>query len=139
MVIVVGCSHPGIDKIVEAAAAINPRIHFIAGGFHLVVSKDAEIEQDRRDPARHVQSRLRGARPLHRRADLHGPEEGLRRALPLRRAGHDASRSAPRRAPFAGAGQDAPAAMNEDDLKSYRTLLANSDDHEHSLLAHDAH
>src|SRR5262249_13402807 len=37
LVIVVGCSHPGIDKIVESATAINPRIHFIAGGFHLVV------------------------------------------------------------------------------------------------------
>src|SRR5256886_7331851 len=45
IVIVVGCSHPGIDKIVAAAAAINPRIHFIAGGFHLVVSNDQEIEK----------------------------------------------------------------------------------------------
>jgi 7,8-dihydropterin-6-yl-methyl-4-(beta-D-ribofuranosyl)aminobenzene 5'-phosphate synthase len=45
LVIVVGCSHPGIDKIVEAAAKINPRIHFVAGGFHLVVSKDEEIEK----------------------------------------------------------------------------------------------
>src|SRR6201993_3411240 len=34
MVIVVACSHPGIDKIVESATMINPRIHFIAGGFH---------------------------------------------------------------------------------------------------------
>jgi 7,8-dihydropterin-6-yl-methyl-4-(beta-D-ribofuranosyl)aminobenzene 5'-phosphate synthase len=39
-VLVVGCSHPGIDKIVEAAAAINPKIHLIAGGFHLVVASD---------------------------------------------------------------------------------------------------
>jgi 7,8-dihydropterin-6-yl-methyl-4-(beta-D-ribofuranosyl)aminobenzene 5'-phosphate synthase len=31
LVIVVGCSHPGIDKIVESTTAINPRIHFIAG------------------------------------------------------------------------------------------------------------
>jgi 7,8-dihydropterin-6-yl-methyl-4-(beta-D-ribofuranosyl)aminobenzene 5'-phosphate synthase len=45
MAIVVGCSHPGIDKIVAAAAAINPRIHFIAGGFHLVVTSDADIEK----------------------------------------------------------------------------------------------
>lgn len=45
MVIVVGCSHPGIDKIVAAAAAINPRIHVIAGGFHLVVTSDADIEK----------------------------------------------------------------------------------------------
>jgi hypothetical protein len=40
---------------------------------------------------------------------------------------------------IAGGGQDAPAAMDGDDLKSYRTLLAKSDDHEHSLLAYDAH
>ncbi len=45
IVIVVGCSHPGIDKIVEAASAINPRIHLIAGGFHLVVSSDTDIEK----------------------------------------------------------------------------------------------
>ncbi len=45
MVIVVACSHPGIDKIAAAAGAINPRIHFIVGGFHLVVSTDAEIER----------------------------------------------------------------------------------------------
>jgi 7,8-dihydropterin-6-yl-methyl-4-(beta-D-ribofuranosyl)aminobenzene 5'-phosphate synthase len=32
MMIVVGCSHPGIDKIVEAASTINPRIHMVAGG-----------------------------------------------------------------------------------------------------------
>jgi 7,8-dihydropterin-6-yl-methyl-4-(beta-D-ribofuranosyl)aminobenzene 5'-phosphate synthase len=44
MVIVVGCSHPGIDKIVEAAGTINPRIHLIAGGFHLVVANDSDIE-----------------------------------------------------------------------------------------------
>jgi len=43
LVIVVGCSHPGIDKIVEAASAINPRIHLIAGGFHLVVASDPDI------------------------------------------------------------------------------------------------
>ena len=43
LVLVVGCSHPGIDKIVEAAAAINPRIHLIAGGFHLVVASDDVI------------------------------------------------------------------------------------------------
>jgi 7,8-dihydropterin-6-yl-methyl-4-(beta-D-ribofuranosyl)aminobenzene 5'-phosphate synthase len=45
MVIVVGCSHPGIDKIVAAAAAIHPHIHIIAGGFHLVVASDADIEK----------------------------------------------------------------------------------------------
>ena len=45
MVIVVGCSHPGIDRIVDAATNINPHIHLIVGGFHLVVSPDPEIAQ----------------------------------------------------------------------------------------------
>jgi 7,8-dihydropterin-6-yl-methyl-4-(beta-D-ribofuranosyl)aminobenzene 5'-phosphate synthase len=45
LVIVVGCSHSGIDRIVESATAINPRIHFIAGGFHLVVAPDPDIEK----------------------------------------------------------------------------------------------
>jgi len=45
IVLVVGCSHPGIDKIVEVATSINPRMHLVAGGFHLVVAKDEEIER----------------------------------------------------------------------------------------------
>ena len=45
MVIVVGCAHPGIDRIVAAAAAINPHIHIVAGGLHLVVASDADIEK----------------------------------------------------------------------------------------------
>lgn len=45
IVVVVGCSHPGVDKIVAAAATINPRVHLIAGGFHLVVTSDADIEK----------------------------------------------------------------------------------------------
>ena len=43
MILVVGCSHPGIERIVEAAAAINPRIHLISGGFHLVIASDDMI------------------------------------------------------------------------------------------------
>ena len=44
-VIVVGCSHPGIDRIMAAASAINPRIRLIAGGLHLVVAGDSDIEK----------------------------------------------------------------------------------------------
>ena len=43
IVLLVGCSHPGIDKIVEAAAAINPKINLVVGGFHLVVAQDEVI------------------------------------------------------------------------------------------------
>jgi 7,8-dihydropterin-6-yl-methyl-4-(beta-D-ribofuranosyl)aminobenzene 5'-phosphate synthase len=43
LVLVVGCSHPGIDRILEAAAKIDPRILLVSGGMHMVVSKDDEI------------------------------------------------------------------------------------------------
>jgi 7,8-dihydropterin-6-yl-methyl-4-(beta-D-ribofuranosyl)aminobenzene 5'-phosphate synthase len=45
IVLVVGCSHPGIEAIVAEAAKINPHIHLIAGGFHLVVAPDPAIEK----------------------------------------------------------------------------------------------
>ena len=45
LLLVVGCSHPGIERIVEAATAINPKIHLIAGGFHLVAATDDAIEK----------------------------------------------------------------------------------------------
>jgi 7,8-dihydropterin-6-yl-methyl-4-(beta-D-ribofuranosyl)aminobenzene 5'-phosphate synthase len=45
VVLIVGCSHPGIDRIVEAATAINKRIHLIAGGLHLAIAPDAEVER----------------------------------------------------------------------------------------------
>jgi 7,8-dihydropterin-6-yl-methyl-4-(beta-D-ribofuranosyl)aminobenzene 5'-phosphate synthase len=43
VVLVVGCAHPGVERIVEAATAINPKIRLIAGGFHLVVAQDDVI------------------------------------------------------------------------------------------------
>ena len=43
IVLIVGCSHPGIEKIVEAASIINPKIHYVIGGFHLVVAPDDVI------------------------------------------------------------------------------------------------
>src|SRR5260370_28501859 len=45
VVLVVACAHPGIESIVAEAAKINPHIHFIAGGFHLVVAQDPAIER----------------------------------------------------------------------------------------------
>ncbi len=43
LVLVVGCSHPGLERIVETAAAINPKIRLITGGFHLVTAPDDMI------------------------------------------------------------------------------------------------
>jgi 7,8-dihydropterin-6-yl-methyl-4-(beta-D-ribofuranosyl)aminobenzene 5'-phosphate synthase len=63
MVIVVGCSHPGVDKIVAAASAINPRVHLITGGFHLVTADDSEI--DRIVTALHDQFKVQLIAPGH--------------------------------------------------------------------------
>jgi 7,8-dihydropterin-6-yl-methyl-4-(beta-D-ribofuranosyl)aminobenzene 5'-phosphate synthase len=43
LVLVVGCAHSGIENILEAAKAINPRIRLITGGFHLVAASDEVI------------------------------------------------------------------------------------------------
>jgi 7,8-dihydropterin-6-yl-methyl-4-(beta-D-ribofuranosyl)aminobenzene 5'-phosphate synthase len=43
IVLVVGCSHTGIENIVRTAAAIDPHIHLVAGGLHLVTANDADI------------------------------------------------------------------------------------------------
>ena len=43
VVVVAGCSHPGIDKIVAAATAIDSRVALVMGGFHLPTAPDAEI------------------------------------------------------------------------------------------------
>jgi 7,8-dihydropterin-6-yl-methyl-4-(beta-D-ribofuranosyl)aminobenzene 5'-phosphate synthase len=45
LVLIVGCSHPGIENIVAEAAKINPHIHLLAGGFHLVAAQDPVIEK----------------------------------------------------------------------------------------------
>jgi 7,8-dihydropterin-6-yl-methyl-4-(beta-D-ribofuranosyl)aminobenzene 5'-phosphate synthase len=43
LVLVVGCSHPGIDRIVQAATAVNSHVRLIIGGFHLVIASDSEV------------------------------------------------------------------------------------------------
>ena len=45
LVLVVGCAHPGLDRIIGAAQAIDTHIHLIAGGFHLVTAPDEVITQ----------------------------------------------------------------------------------------------
>ena len=43
--IIVGCSHPGIEEILQAASAIDPHMHFLCGGLHLVSTPDTEIDR----------------------------------------------------------------------------------------------
>ena len=138
LVIVVGCSHPGIDKIVESAAKINPRIQFIAGGFHLVVSNDQEIEK--------IVATLRDTFKVAFVAPGHCTGEPTFTAL--KKAFGDRYLYAGLGTTFAlgttprsisDTGHNAPTAMDEDDLKNYRTFLAKDDDDGYALLAHDTY
>jgi 7,8-dihydropterin-6-yl-methyl-4-(beta-D-ribofuranosyl)aminobenzene 5'-phosphate synthase len=43
LVILVGCSHPGIETILEASRRVAPHVHLIFGGLHLVNTPDLEI------------------------------------------------------------------------------------------------
>jgi 7,8-dihydropterin-6-yl-methyl-4-(beta-D-ribofuranosyl)aminobenzene 5'-phosphate synthase len=123
IVLVVGCSHPGIETIVAEAAKINPHIHFIAGGFHLVAAEDAAIEKAATslhdtykvdyiapghctgEPTFAAMQRMFGDRYLY---------AGLGTTLTVGAVPHvESNRSA---------------ALNEDDLRGYRMLLASSDD-----------
>jgi 7,8-dihydropterin-6-yl-methyl-4-(beta-D-ribofuranosyl)aminobenzene 5'-phosphate synthase len=43
MVVVAGCSHPGIERIVAAAAGLGRPVHMVFGGFHLPAATDADV------------------------------------------------------------------------------------------------
>lgn len=49
LVLVVGCSHPGILKIVNEAAGIDGRIYSVFGGFHLLSTSDEDVERIARE------------------------------------------------------------------------------------------
>jgi 7,8-dihydropterin-6-yl-methyl-4-(beta-D-ribofuranosyl)aminobenzene 5'-phosphate synthase len=42
-VVVVGCSHPGIERIVQAASGLGQPVHMVFGGFHLPAASDSAI------------------------------------------------------------------------------------------------
>lgn len=43
LIVVAGCSHPGIERIVAAAAGITGHVHTVFGGLHLPSAPDQEI------------------------------------------------------------------------------------------------
>ncbi len=45
LAVVVGCSHPGVEKILEEAAKIDRRLYTVTGGFHLVLTSQEEIQR----------------------------------------------------------------------------------------------
>jgi 7,8-dihydropterin-6-yl-methyl-4-(beta-D-ribofuranosyl)aminobenzene 5'-phosphate synthase len=125
IVLVVGCSHPGIESIVAEAAKINPHIHFIAGGFHLVVAQDPAIEKvatslhDTYKVDYIAPGHCTGEPPfaaLQRTFGDHYLYAGLGTTLNL--GANPRAASEPR----------ATGVLDEGDLRTYRTLLAQSDD-----------
>lgn len=134
LLILVGCSHPGIDKIVQTAAAIDPRVRLVAGGFHLVVAKDPDIEG--------VIGTLRDTLKVQYVAPGHCTGEPTFTAL---------KKAFGERYVYAGLGttlalSGTPRALAEtagasslppvgDDLESYRALLASSNKRRWNLFA----
>jgi 7,8-dihydropterin-6-yl-methyl-4-(beta-D-ribofuranosyl)aminobenzene 5'-phosphate synthase len=67
LAVVVGCSHPGVEKILENAARIDSRLYTVIGGFHLVMTPEPEI--------RRVATLLRDTLKLERVAPAHCTSE----------------------------------------------------------------
>lgn len=45
LIIVDGCSHAGVEKVLEAATRIDSHVRIVFGGLHLVSASDAEIQR----------------------------------------------------------------------------------------------
>ena len=45
LVLVVGCSHPGVEHIMQEAAAIDSHISILVGGLHQIQAPDPEVER----------------------------------------------------------------------------------------------
>lgn len=43
LAVVVGCSHPGVETILEAARVIDERVYMVLGGFHLVMATPEDV------------------------------------------------------------------------------------------------
>lgn len=125
IVLIVGCAHPGIDRIVEAAAAIDPRIRLIVGGLHLVVTPDPEIARiasvlrERWKVAYVAPGHCTGEPAFAALAKVYGERylyAGLGTVIDFDRV------------PHAMAENSAVVPMDEGDLRSYRASLGQSED-----------
>jgi len=62
-ILLVGCSHPGVDNILRAAQEIDPQLYLVFGGLHHVKADDAEVT--RLTSALHDQFKLDRIAPGH--------------------------------------------------------------------------
>jgi 7,8-dihydropterin-6-yl-methyl-4-(beta-D-ribofuranosyl)aminobenzene 5'-phosphate synthase len=133
-VLVVACSHPGIEAVVEATSKVIPkRIHFIAGGFHLVVAQDDVIAK--------VAASLRDSWRVDAIAPGHCTGEptfsALRRLFGSRYlyAGLGTVLSVGAEVSSTAALRGEAATLAGDDLDSYRQLAQRSDDAGQPVMA----
>jgi len=63
LILFTGCSHAGIEKILEASASVDNHLHLLFGGLHLIQTPDPEIE--RISTALHERWKLDGIAPGH--------------------------------------------------------------------------
>jgi 7,8-dihydropterin-6-yl-methyl-4-(beta-D-ribofuranosyl)aminobenzene 5'-phosphate synthase len=45
LILIVGCSHPGVENILQEATAIDPHVHILLGGLHQIQKPDPEVER----------------------------------------------------------------------------------------------
>jgi 7,8-dihydropterin-6-yl-methyl-4-(beta-D-ribofuranosyl)aminobenzene 5'-phosphate synthase len=134
LVLIAGCAHPGIDRIVEAAAAIDKHIHLIAGGLHMVVAKDPDIEK--------IVTRLHDDAKVDFIAPGHCTGEPTFSALKKAFGDHYLYAGLGATIPFFPAPAPAPSVENapgldKADRDSYRALLASSDDRGDRVVAYN--
>jgi 7,8-dihydropterin-6-yl-methyl-4-(beta-D-ribofuranosyl)aminobenzene 5'-phosphate synthase len=68
LAVVVGCSHPGVENILAAAAKIDPHLYTVFGGFHLVVTPEVEVR--RVAQLLHDELRVERVAPAHCTSEL---------------------------------------------------------------------
>ena len=95
LAVIVGCSHPGVENILAAAAKIDPHLYTVMGGFHLVRTPEAEVR--RVATVLHDELRVDRVAPAHCTSELgfavfletfkdHFDRAGLGAVIPLPQA-----------------------------------------------------
>jgi len=134
-VVVVGCSHPTLEKIVETTKkAVDQPILLVFGGTHLLPAKPDEIQR--------LATSLRDTWKVAWIAPVHCTGEPAFAILKKNFGDHYVYAGLGTTVTLgktvksmAEAGQPQIQAMNEQDLRSYRALLATSDDNPEPVLA----
>jgi 7,8-dihydropterin-6-yl-methyl-4-(beta-D-ribofuranosyl)aminobenzene 5'-phosphate synthase len=124
IILIVGCSHPTIEKIVEAArGVINKPIHLVLGGLHLLPAKDDQITS--------IAASLRDAWGVRYIAPVHCTGEPAFGILKDMFGDHYVYAGlgttvllGPKVTTKAEAGQPTRNAMDQEDLRGYREAMA---------------